>query len=86
MKIAFFDAKSYDMPGFNRYIRDKDLEIKYFETHLNADTVSLAAGFDGKGGGEAGPGAGAGADGLGGDLRRREPAARQNEKKLTGIT
>ena len=47
MKIAFFDAKSYDMPGFDRYTRDTDLEIKYFETHLNEDTVSLAAGFDG---------------------------------------
>lgn len=47
MKIAFFDAKSYDMPGFNRYIQGTDLEIKYFETHLNEDTVSLAAGFDG---------------------------------------
>ena len=47
MKIAFFDAKSYDMPGFDRYIENTDLEIKYFETHLNEDTVSLAAGFDG---------------------------------------
>ncbi len=47
MKIAFFDAKSYDMIGFNRYVEGTDLEIKYFETHLNEDTVSLAAGFDG---------------------------------------
>ena len=47
MKIAFFDAKSYDIPGFNRYIEGTNLEIKYFETHLNEDTVSLAAGFDG---------------------------------------
>lgn len=47
MKIAFFDAKSYDMPGFNHYAEGTDLEIKYFETHLNEDTVSLAAGFDG---------------------------------------
>lgn len=47
MKIAFFDAKSYDMPGFNRYAEGTDLEIKYFETHLNEDTVSLATGFDG---------------------------------------
>lgn len=47
MKIAFFDAKSYDIPGFNRYIEGTDLEIKYFEAHLNEDTVSLAAGFDG---------------------------------------
>ena len=47
MKIAFFDAKSYDMVGFDRYTAGTDLEIKYFETHLNEDTVSLAAGFDG---------------------------------------
>ena len=47
MKIAFFDAKSYDMVGFDRYTAGTDLEIKYFETHLNEDTISLAAGFDG---------------------------------------
>lgn len=47
MKIAFFDAKPYDFPGFDRYAEDTNLEIKYFETHLNEDTVSLAAGFDG---------------------------------------
>lgn len=47
MKIAFFDAKSYDMPGFDHYVENTDLEIKYFETHLNEDTVSLANGFDG---------------------------------------
>lgn len=47
MKIAFFDAKPYDMAGFDRYAANTDLEIKYFETHLNEDTVSLAAGFDG---------------------------------------
>ena len=47
MRIAFFDAKPYDKPGFERYTADSSLEIKYFETHLNEDTVSLAAGFDG---------------------------------------
>ena len=47
MKIAFFDAKPYDKPGFDRYAADTGLEIKYFETHLNEDTVSLATGFDG---------------------------------------
>lgn len=46
MKVAFFDAKPYDIPGFNRYAAGTDLEIKYFEVHLNEDTVSLAAGFD----------------------------------------
>ncbi len=47
MKIAFFDTKPYDMPGFDHYAAGTDLEIKYFETKLNEDTVSLAAGFDG---------------------------------------
>ena len=47
MKIAFFDAKPYDMPGFQRYAADAGLEVKYFETRLNEDTASLAAGFDG---------------------------------------
>ena len=46
MKVAFFDAKSYDKPGFDRYIEGTGIEIKYFDTHLNEDTVSLAAGFD----------------------------------------
>ncbi len=46
MKIAFFDAKSYDKVGFDRYTAGTDMEIKYFETHLNEDTVSLAAGYD----------------------------------------
>ena len=47
MKIAFFDAKPYDMPGFDHFSAGTGLEIKYFETKLNEDTVSLAAGFDG---------------------------------------
>lgn len=46
MKVAFFDAKSYDMPGFDHYISGTDVVIKYYDTHLNEDTVSLAAGFD----------------------------------------
>lgn len=46
MKIAFFDTKPYDIPGFERYSKDTELEFKFFETHLNEDTVSLATGFD----------------------------------------
>ena len=46
MKVAFFDTKPYDRPGFDRYAANTELEIKYFDTHLNEDTVSLAAGFD----------------------------------------
>ena len=47
MKIAFFDKKSYDVPGFTKYAAGTDLEFKFFETKLTEDTVSLAAGFDG---------------------------------------
>lgn len=47
MKIAFFDAKPYDIPGFDHFSAGTDIEIKYFETKLNEDTVSLASGFDG---------------------------------------
>lgn len=47
MKIAFFDVKPYDKPGFNARIAGTGLEIKYFETKLSEDTVRLARGFDG---------------------------------------
>ena len=46
MKLAFFDTKSYDIPGFDRYGVPAGVEIKYFEPNLNRDTVTLAAGFD----------------------------------------
>lgn len=46
MKVAFFDAKSYDKPGFDHYTKGTNIKIKYFETRLNEDTVSLAKGYD----------------------------------------
>ena len=46
MKLAFFDTKTYDMPGFDACAKNTELEIKYFETRLNEDTVSLASGYD----------------------------------------
>lgn len=46
MKIAFFDTKSYDKASFDKLSADSGLEIKYFETKLNEDTVDLAAGYD----------------------------------------
>ena len=46
MKLAFFDAKTYDIPGFDRYAEPAGIEIKYYEPNLNRDTVSLANGFD----------------------------------------
>lgn len=47
MKIAFFDAKNYDKPSFDRYAAENDIKIKYFETKLTEDTVELARGCDG---------------------------------------
>ena len=46
MKLAFFDTKSYDVPGFDRYAVPAGIEIKYYEPNLNRDTVTLANGFD----------------------------------------
>lgn len=45
-KIAFFDAKPYDRPSFEKYASENGLKIKYFETKLNEDTAELAHGFD----------------------------------------
>lgn len=47
MKIAFFDAKPYDRQSFDKMGADRGVEIKYYETKLNRDTVELASGFDG---------------------------------------
>lgn len=58
-KIAFFDAKPYDQQFFDAAVKaaedgsspgsagSLEFEIKYFNTRLNADSVSLAQGFDG---------------------------------------
>lgn len=46
-KIAVFDTKPYDRPGFERYGKEYGIEFKFFETKLTEDTVALAAGFDG---------------------------------------
>ena len=47
MKFAFFDAKSYDKPSFDRFGSAVGVEFKYFETKLNEDTAFLAHGYDG---------------------------------------
>ena len=46
LKIAFFDAKPYDKPSFEKYAKEQNVVIKYFETKLNEDTVALAKGCD----------------------------------------
>ena len=47
MKIALFDAKPYDKPGFEAYGEQYGIKFKFFETRLSADTVNLANGYDG---------------------------------------
>lgn len=47
MKIAFFDTKNYDIESFDPYVKDRNIEAKYFEPRLTIDTVELARGFDG---------------------------------------
>lgn len=46
MKIAFYDAKPYETPAFKALCEEKGIEIIFYETKLNADTASLAAGCD----------------------------------------
>ena len=46
MKLAFFDTKPYDKNAFDRYAEEKGISVKYFETKLTEDTVSLAEGYD----------------------------------------
>ncbi len=40
--VAFFDTKSYDKESFLK-IADEEINIRFFENKLNADTVSMAA-------------------------------------------
>jgi len=44
-KIAFFDAKDYDISSFNSKKTD-EFELKFFETKLTVDTAILASGYD----------------------------------------
>ena len=47
MNIAFFDAKSYDIPHFEACGAACGVTFKFFETKLTEDTAELAKGFDG---------------------------------------
>jgi len=42
-KIAFFDAKPYDMDSFSSI--NKDFEIKFFKNHLEPTSINLVDGF-----------------------------------------
>ncbi|KDN54899.1 2-hydroxyacid dehydrogenase [Flavobacterium seoulense] len=40
-KIAFFSTQAYDKTFFNKYNKDFDFQLEFFETQLNPQTVSL---------------------------------------------
>ena len=43
-RIAFFDAKPYDIASFNLHNQNYKFDIHYYEGHLNNESVALAAG------------------------------------------
>ena len=46
MKIAFFDAKPYDLHAFEKYGAECGMEFAFYDTKLNINTAALAAGCD----------------------------------------
>ncbi len=46
IKVAFFDTKNYDVPSFEYYGKQNDVEFKFLETKLTEDTAELARGFE----------------------------------------
>ena len=46
IKVAFYDAKEYDVPSFERYGKARGVEFHFFDTKLCEDTAALAKGFD----------------------------------------
>ena len=47
IKMAMFDTKPYDREAFSQATGTENINIKYYEAKLNADTVQLAQGYDG---------------------------------------
>lgn len=46
IKVAFYDAKEYDISSFEKANANDFIEISFFETRLTEDTVKLAEGYD----------------------------------------
>ena len=46
VRIAFFDAKSYDIESFNAVNKDYNFDIRYYQERLSISTVPLAKGAD----------------------------------------
>jgi D-lactate dehydrogenase len=45
IKIAFFDAKPYDIESFNRANKEFNYKFSYFKGHLSPETAPLTRGF-----------------------------------------
>lgn len=46
MKIAFFDAKEYDIEFFTRANETFGFEMRFFADRLDCDNADMASGFD----------------------------------------
>ena len=46
IQVAFYDAKPYDKPSFERCGAEKGLKFRFLETKLNEDTAALAEGCE----------------------------------------
>ena len=46
IKVAFYDAKTYDRLSFEHYGNLHDVQFKFYETKLNEDTAELAQGCE----------------------------------------
>ena len=46
IKIAMFDTKPYDRESFEKYNGQNGIHIRYYDTRLTEDTVSLAENSD----------------------------------------
>ena len=46
IRVAFYDTKPYDMPSFEAYGKQHDIEFRFLEAKLNRDTAELAKDCD----------------------------------------
>ena len=44
IKVAFFDAKSYDEASFNEINKKFGFDIRYYQEHLTLKTVPVSKG------------------------------------------
>ena len=45
MKIAFFDTKNYDIDSFAPFMKERGIEVKFFEPKLSIDTIAIGDQF-----------------------------------------